>query len=254
MSEIPRNGGAYIYALDHEEMAWTQEGSWLLLLVDHVGILSVGARTQVYQPWSAFVVPPGYRCRMKQGNETISCAFWARFTPEASGTPMVALPGYVELGDRGRFWFQRAREAMNRSYQMQRETRVVIADILWSIGVDPGQIRHSPTLQAAERFVEENLATSFRVEELAQRVGVSHNQLLRLFQTEHGVGPLEYIRHRRQNHACRLLLETSLPVKQIATEVGISDLAQFNRLVKGASGLSPRELRATIRPANLFRT
>jgi AraC-like DNA-binding protein len=45
-----------------------------------------------------------------------------------------------------------------------------------------------------------------------------------------------------------------MPVKQVAAEIGITDLSQFNRLVKAAAGLSPRQLRATVKPANLFRT
>ena len=250
---MPRDSGAYLYSLEEPEHAWTQEGSWLMLFTDHAGIMTVGARTQVYQPWAVFVVPPGHRCRIARGSPE-GCAFWGRFTPEESGSPMLAVPNYVQLGEIGPYWNSRLRTALNRSYQMRREMRIVVADMLWSIGVDPGVVRQRPALAAAEKLIEEGLGAPLRVSELAERVGISHNQLIRLFQEEHGVSPQEFIRHRRQNHACRLLLQTSLPVKQIADAVGIYDLAQFNRLVKSASGLSPRELRATTRPANLFRT
>lgn len=254
MSAMPHSIGAYLYALDHEEITWSQEGSWLLLFADHVGIMTVGARTQVYQKWAVFVIPPGYRCRLKRSSEEMSCAFWGRFIPEVSGMPMLAVPGFVQLGEFGPLWNQRLRVALNRAYQMQREMQIVISDLLWSIGVDPGLVRQRTELKAAEQLVEDLLGQRIQVEDLARQVGLSHNQLIRLFREEHGVSPLEYIRQRRQNFACRLLLETSLPVKQVAASVGISDLAQFNRLVKSASGLSPRDLRASIRPANLFRT
>ncbi|HSI73805.1 MAG TPA: AraC family transcriptional regulator [Fimbriimonas sp.] len=254
MAEMPRTSHTYLYDLEDTEHAWTQEGGWLLLVADHVGVLTIGARTHVYQPWAAFVIPPGNRCRMKRAPTAHGCAFWGRFTPEPSGTPMLAVPSFTQLGEMGPLWDRRLRTALNRSYQMMRETRVVISDLLWSIGMDPGLVRQSPALTHAERHIEEHLSETLRVNDLAERVGVSHNQLIRIFQQEHGTGPQEYIRHRRQTYACRLLLETNLPIKQIADRVGIHDLAQFNRLVRAASGLSPRELRATTRPANLFRT
>jgi AraC-like DNA-binding protein len=253
MGEMPRQTGSYIYALDHDEIAWTQEESWLLLVADHVGTLSVGPRTQVFQPWACFVVPPGNRCRLQKASEELSCAIWIRFQPEKSGAPMLALPSYTQLGEFGPLWNLRFRTALNRAYQLQRETRVVMADLLWSIGVDPGQVRVNAALEQAEKIVEEGIGGPLRVEELASAVSVSHNQLIRLFQEEHGVSPQEYIRLRRQHRACRLILETQMPLKEVAAAVGITDLGQFSRLVKDASGLSPRELRATTRPANLFR-
>ncbi len=253
MAEMPRTSHTYLYSLEDTEHAWTQDVGWLLLLTDHVGTLTVGARTIVYQPFAVFIIPAGTRCRMKKAGPGECCAFWGRFHPATSGAPMVALPSYSQLGEMGPLWNQRLRTALNRSYQMMREVPIVMTDLLWSIGVDPGQVRLSPALAEAEKYIEEHMSQPIRVNELAEFVGVSHNQLIRIFQEEHGVTPLEYIRHRRQTYACRLLLETTLPVKQIADAVGIQDLAQFSRLIKAASTLSPRELRATTRPPNLFR-
>lgn len=253
MADPLRVTGAYIYALDHDEIVWTQEQDWLLLFPDHVGTFTMGVRTVVFQPWSVFVVPPGHRCRLQRSEEILSCATWIRFQPELQGGPMLAVPAYCQVAEFGPLWDRRFRTALNRSYQMRFETRSVLTDLVWSIGVDPSTVRQNPAMEAAERLVEETLAQGMRVEDLARAVGLSHNQLIRLFHGEHGVTPQEYIRLRRQHHACRLLLQTDWPVKQVAATVGIRDLAQFNRLVRAASGLSPRELRASVRPANVFR-
>ena len=254
MAEMPSVHGYYLYSLDEEEVAWTQEAHYLMIVTEYAGVMTIGARTQAFQSWAAFMIPPGYRCTMRRSTEGMTSAFWGRFTPNGTGAPTLALPSYTQLGEFGPFWFLRLRAGLNRSFQMRGEMKCMMTDLIWHVGVDPGQIRLNPALLEAEKLIEDSLHKKLRVEEIAQHLGISHNQLIRLFQDEHGVPPLEFIRHRRQNLACRLLLETDLQVKQIAAAVGISDLAQFNRLVKGASGgLSPRELRSTTRPANLFR-
>lgn len=254
-SEPPKLRGAYIYSLEDAETGWTQESDWLALVLDHAGTFIVGARTQVYAPWSLFVVPPGNRCRLHPApSPDVRCAFWMRFLPAETGVPRVALPAYAELGDMGPLWDRRLRSTLNRAYQMQKETPVVLGDLLWSVAQDPGSVRQSHAVEAAERFVEENLHRPIRVEEVAEHAGVSHNQLIRLFRAEHGVSPLEYIRHRRQHAACRMILETEMPIKEVAAAVGIVDLGQFNRLVQAAAGMSPRRLRATVRPPDLFRS
>ena len=52
-----------------------------------------------------------------------------------------------------------------------------------------------------------------------------------------------YIRQRRVERALHLLAHTTLTVKTIAGEVGLPDLHFFNKTIRAAAGLSPREYR-----------
>jgi AraC family transcriptional regulator len=45
-------------------------------------------------------------------------------------------------------------------------------------------------------------------------------------------------------HAARLLLETRLPVTEVAFEAGFGDLSNFIRTFRKATGRSPRAFRA----------
>jgi AraC-like DNA-binding protein len=246
--------GMYCYGLDHEEMTWTQEKDWLFLLIDRAGLLTVGPRTQPFKPFSTFVIQPGSRCRISSPGSHDTSVFWIRFIPKLDGVPMVAVPHHAQLGEHGRYWEKTLRAAMNRSYQMGVELRAHFTSLLWTISLDPGSIRQQPALEIAERTIENSIGETVRVEDLAKLANVSHNHLIRLFRKEHGVTPLEFIRLRKQHHACKLLLESNLTVKQVAARVGITDLSQFARLVKLACGMSPRELRESNRAPNLFRT
>ncbi len=235
-------------------MEWTQESTWLLLFSLHKGIVTVNGKSTPFSPGAVSIIAPSARCRLTKVGDGLATSFWFRFQPVTEGAPTVALPSFIQLGETATFWESSFRKALNRMFQMAPEMKVAFSHLLWSLAQDPGGVRQSPVLEGAEKIIEERLNGPLRVEKIAEEVGVSHNQLIRLFREEHGVAPLEYIRSRRQFHACRHLLEDKLTIKQVAAEVGVSDLAQFNRLVQRAAGVSPRQLRESRNPPDLFRT
>ena len=79
--------------------------------------------------------------------------------------------------------------------------------------------------------------------ELAQRLGVSDRHLRRIFQTEHGVTPLQYLQTRRLLLAKQLLTDTSLPVAQVALASGYNSLRRFNAAFVASYRMSPSRLR-----------
>jgi len=253
LAELPKMAGTYCFGMDQEEMEWTQEGTWLLLFSLHDGLLTISGKAIPFRRGAVSVIPPASRCRLTSVGKETAVSFWFRFSPGAENPPIVAIPAFIQLEESTAFWEQTFRVALNRMFQMGPELRVAFGHLLWAIGQDPSAIRQSPALEAAEKYIEDHIAETMRIERLADEVGVSHNQLIRIFRDEHGVTPLEYLRSRRQYHACRLLLEGKLSIKQVAVEVGVPDLAQFNRLVQRAAGVSPRQLRDSHRPPNLFR-
>ena len=66
------------------------------------------------------------------------------------------------------------------------------------------------------------------VEGLARRLGISDRHLRRIFATEHGVTPLQYLQTRRLLLAKQLLTDTQMPVSQIALTSGFRSLRRFN--------------------------
>jgi transcriptional regulator GlxA family with amidase domain len=53
-----------------------------------------------------------------------------------------------------------------------------------------------------------------------------------------------YIRRLRTERARHLLVNSTLPVKAVAVQVGLPDLQQFNKVIRRELGRSPREVRA----------
>ena len=79
---------------------------------------------------------------------------------------------------------------------------------------------------------------------LAARLGVTHRQLRRLFQTYAGITPDQLARSRRAHLALRMLDDTDLPVADIVFASGFGSTRQFNRTMYDIFGVTPLALRA----------
>jgi AraC family transcriptional regulator of adaptative response / DNA-3-methyladenine glycosylase II len=78
---------------------------------------------------------------------------------------------------------------------------------------------------------------------LAGRLGVSDRHLRRIFQSEHGVTPVQYLQTRRLLLAKQLLTDTQMPVAQVALASGFNSLRRFNAAFADNYRMSPSRLR-----------
>ena len=81
------------------------------------------------------------------------------------------------------------------------------------------------------------------VERLAARLGVSDRHVRRIFETQFGVSPVQYLQTRRLLTAKQLLADTDLPITQVALASGYSSLRRFNAAFAQHYGLNPTRLR-----------
>ena len=131
-----------------------------------------------------------------------------------------------------------------------RRAEALFWDILWRLAeqgganTTPAQTGAEPTVVTRTReVIELRLSEPLRVADLARAADLSHNHLTRLFHAATGESVVAYIRARRVERATRLLRHTTIPVKQIAAQVGLPDLHQFNKAIRAATGVSPRAVR-----------
>ncbi|MBC8140163.1 MAG: helix-turn-helix transcriptional regulator [Armatimonadetes bacterium] len=137
-----------------------------------------------------------------------------------------------------------------------RRAESVIWDILWRLVETPASTETplypvaTPRTDVVTRLretIELRLSEPLRVAELAELAGLSHNHLTRLFHAVTGKTVVAYVRERRIERATRLLKHTTMPVKQIAAQVGLPDLQAFNKAIRAATRVSPRGVRAGLK-------
>jgi AraC family transcriptional regulator of adaptative response / DNA-3-methyladenine glycosylase II len=95
----------------------------------------------------------------------------------------------------------------------------------------------------ALKLISEGALDGGNLEQLAERLGIGSRHLRRLFQRHLGASPLKIARSHRVLVARSLIVETQLPVTEIALGTGFRSIRQFNHSVRTAFGQSPTALR-----------
>jgi AraC-like DNA-binding protein len=85
--------------------------------------------------------------------------------------------------------------------------------------------------------------TPVSVEALADVAALSPSGFHRLFRRHTHLTVTEYVADLRIGQACALLVNSAMPVANIADEVGYMNLANFNRRFRALKGMTPREFR-----------
>jgi AraC-like DNA-binding protein len=101
-----------------------------------------------------------------------------------------------------------------------------------------------PRIKVILRMVEESSAAiTLDSASLSQRLGLSQEYLLRLFQREVGKTFREYLRIHRMAHAFKLVQQHDLAIKEIASECGYTDVSNFYRDFRAFHSMTPRQAR-----------
>lgn len=83
----------------------------------------------------------------------------------------------------------------------------------------------------------------FSVQQLSELMAMDRTVLYRRMQKLTGISPSVYIRQIRMEMAQRLLLETDMPISDIATKTGFSTTKYFSSTFKEMTGMSPTAFR-----------
>ena len=113
--------------------------------------------------------------------------------------------------------------------------------VVWSIQDASYILAH----QAARLLDEPEgwLDSSPSAGKLALKLGISDRHLRRIFETQFGVSPLQYLQTRRLHTAKQLLADTHLPITQIALMSGFASVRRFNAAFLAHYKLNPTQLR-----------
>ncbi|WJH36657.1 AraC family transcriptional regulator [Paenibacillus sp. CC-CFT747] len=93
------------------------------------------------------------------------------------------------------------------------------------------------------RYVDGHFRERLSVQEISKQFGIHPNYLSHLFKKEMQVNFTKYLTDIRMEHAARVLVQTSLPVGEVAEQSGYDDYFYFAKLFKKHMGKTPSEYR-----------
>ncbi len=190
-----------------------------------------------------------------------------QFSRESLGTDLLRkqemqpVREFLDAADRGfEFHGESARRAAGLILEMERQTPferyVQLLRLLHHFAAS--EERHplaspafSPSLKARDisrldrvlGYLRHHKTEAITLDRAAAAAKMSPKSFCRFFKANTGKTLVEYVHELRIGEACRLLLETDLPVSEIALECGFNNLSNFNRRFRGIKGTAPREYR-----------
>lgn len=100
----------------------------------------------------------------------------------------------------------------------------------------------TPIIQVTE-YIDKHICDTFSMEKLASLINLSESGFKHRFKKEIGMPPAEYIARTKVKRAETMLRNTSLPIAEIAYELGFSSPAYFATVFKQYSRTTPSSFR-----------
>ncbi|WP_262249487.1 AraC family transcriptional regulator [Parapedobacter soli] len=129
------------------------------------------------------------------------------------------------------------------------EALTVIADTeerspLSSVGFSPNyQVSENDRINNIYDFALQHFRRRIALDEIAEVAGMSSNAFCRYFKSRTGKTFSQFLIGIRVGHACKLLIENNLTVKEICYETGFHNFAGFHKYFKQITGKSPLSYR-----------
>ncbi len=220
-------------------------GRWRLHLYSTPLVIVADGRQYDIVPGHAALWRPEVELQARfRGRSVHMCAHFE----VASKGDEVILPGLQDLAGRFAAVDGALQEAAGWFPRSPHRAEARLWDVLWQLvePEKPGPERAGhPALERARAHIHAQLNRELGIAAIADAAGCSANHLLRLFRREQGTTIVAFVRECRVRRAEYLLRHSTIPIKDIAAEVGIPDLHFFNKTMRRELGKSPRDIRSS---------
>lgn len=251
-----RRCGSFRVDLWDDPIQWIQSvDRYQLRLLLYDGLVTVNSNKYQFQRGTVLFIQPNSRVALEhfQADPTMDEILW-EFTPSANTSVEVAVPLLSPLGDNTLFFERACRRALDRSAPGFQNFHAVMQHLAWHISLPLIEGAKDTLTTDVEAYIRANIHRKLEIKALADRFGVAQNTLIRGFRRTHGMPPQQFVRSLRLQMAYQAIVQTELPIKQVAASVGISDLQHFNHMIQDAYGYSPTRLRYSRTLTNLTKS
>lgn len=108
---------------------------------------------------------------------------------------------------------------------------------------NPDDINYGKRLGETIEYMRTNYQNRITVKDLAQIAHMSEGHFSRIFKNYMKLSPMEYLIHIRIYKSAELLIQTDMPIGEIAMNCGFNDFSYFGQQFRKELGTTPREYR-----------
>ncbi len=95
-------------------------------------------------------------------------------------------------------------------------------------------------------YIRENITSKIGIKQLCKKACMSESHFYRVFKSELGLSPIEYINEERLKLAATLLRNPDKKVNEVYLECGFNSPSYFNRVFKRKHRVSPKEFQLRV--------
>ena len=121
----------------------------------------------------------------------------------------------------------------------------IIAEFIGHIepGIHISLNQSSDSLNSIIEYIEKNISENITIEKLAKIANYHPNYFIRIFKSNIGISPIQYINRIRLEKAKKLIMQSNMTIGEIASSVGINDVSHFSKSFKNYTGFTPSEFK-----------
>ena len=109
---------------------------------------------------------------------------------------------------------------------------------------------YSPSHAAAERirlYLNDHSHEALTLSDIASALKLNKYYLSHIFKSEYGISPIQYAMERRLGEAQGYLMDSDMPIGDIADMLGFSSTSHFNSMFNKYVGISPGKYRESFK-------
>ncbi len=237
---------------------YVPEFNKLYFVMEGEGYVKVGDRTYYPKPGQLCLLPAkALQSYGTIGGDTFG-KYWCHFTADIGEYPLfriVETQTVVDIDDpehMKRLFERLIRCAQDSGVTANIRVHSVLLEII-ALFIESGESVKLNT-QAANsmgkmnlvlQYIDEHLAESLSVEQLAQLAHFHPNYFIKIFKETTGYSPIQYLNRQRIEKAKRLLTFTNATISAVADAVGM-EVSYFSRTFKEHTGFAPSEYRVML--------
>ena len=98
-------------------------------------------------------------------------------------------------------------------------------------------------IKNAISIIDKNINKQISISDLAQSVGYSSDYFSKIFKKINNISPINYINNKKMEHACKLLSDSNMKIREIALSLGYYNINHFNIYFKKIMKITPGNFR-----------
>jgi AraC family transcriptional regulator len=122
----------------------------------------------------------------------------------------------------------------------------IAAELSRAIIKEPKEKTIPAFLQKIKFYIDQNQFSNITLHQLHQLTNISEEHICREFKSRFSITLGEYIRQKKVEKSCQLLHRKSIPIEEVAFELGFTDAPHFSKTFKKVMGISPSIYRSSL--------